>query len=966
MKTPILLTCLVWSCTSFSLDPNRDITQYGFRQFTLIDGLPQSTVQAITQTTDGFMWFGTQDGLARFNGQQFLRFSDMSLNIIDMQADSQGGIWIATHGRGLIYFKGHTFESFDESKGVSSDNIDSVTLTEDGLVWVACEKGIYFGGHHGFENFESSLTTDAQIIDIQAGKDGSIVVVTQESVIAIKAGVALDLDPNNLLLDGYVSLVYRDQADRLWLPHTNGFSKVSGKALDFDLLPEARGNYVPTSMLQDRDGQFWIGSYGTLSRVLGSQKSSLATGNMPVVFETVLVLFEDREGNIWVGTDNHGVIQIRNTPFITYGLAEGMSNEVVFPIAETTGQGVWAGTEDGFINRVLEHNISQIKMPERAGSVTAIQATHQGPVYVGTNSGLYRVDNGLVAQIHHERLDDDSIWALMIDRLGALWVGSVSSGVYRLHAGEWTRFGRHSGLQSMTVSALVEDRLGQIWVGTDGGGVYRLDGDQFTSFGKEAGLSHLSVTAILEDQSGIIWVSTHGGGLFRFDQGRFVGLSMANGLPSNLIYATLEDNQSNLWCSSTRGIFRLDRADLERFHRNSMTQIAFELFDTEDGLRTVECNGGVQACALTAKDGALWFATIAGIVKVMPGRLFHNPTPPKLNIEYITVGDQKITDLERSLSLGPGIRDLEINYAALSFSNPRKVRYAYKLQGFDADWLDVEDRKVAYYTNLPPGSYAFLVRADNGFGVWSETDASVEFELKPYFHQTHAYQFLVALVALASVVGLYMWRQRAGRVREQELKRLVEDRTKDLWKVTHKLKDANHKLEELSFTDPLTGVGNRRRFEEVIEKEWRRTLRNQQPISILMIDIDFFKSYNDTYGHQSGDECLKVVANSLAQELNRPGDIIVRYGGEEFIVFLPETDFDGAHVVAESMRERVISLHIDHSGSSIMPQLSISIGVSSTIPTDDKNWHDLVKRADEALYQSKHLGRNRVERLALA
>ena len=280
----------------------------------------------------------------------------------------------------------------------------------------------------------------------------------------------------------------------------------------------------------------------------------------------------------------------------------------------------------------------------------------------------------------------------------------------------------------------------------------------------------------------------------------------------------------------------------------------------------------------------------------------------------------------------PGDGEIEIHYTGLSFLEPEKVRFKYRLVGFDRDWVDAGTRRVAYYTNIPPNLYRFEVIAANNDGVWNETGARPRLRAAPPLLPG-------ALVPRARPhrpgrprLAAYQARIRQLAARERLLARLVKDRTREL-------EQANQMLARFSYLDAVTGIANRRNFDDGLELEWRRLLREGGPLSLVMIDIDHFKAFNDTYGHQKGDECLKAVAEALRRALHRPGDICARYGGEEFGVILPGTDAAGAFAVAEGLRQAIEDLAVPHAGSSVAPVVTISVGVATVQPQEGGAGH---------------------------
>jgi diguanylate cyclase (GGDEF)-like protein len=372
-------------------------------------------------------------------------------------------------------------------------------------------------------------------------------------------------------------------------------------------------------------------------------------------------------------------------------------------------------------------------------------------------------------------------------------------------------------------------------------------------------------------------------------------------------------------------------------------------------MRSAECSGFTQPAGWKTRDGRLWFPTIEGAVVIDPDRIRTNTLPPPVVVEQTFV-DRRLLPRGQEATFGPGRGDLEFHYAGLSFVDPDRVRFRYMLEGFDRDWVEAGPRRVAFYTNIPPGRYAFRVRAANNDGVWSDKDAVVRFSLRPHFRQTPWFYGLCALGLLLVGFGAARVRAVRARARERELEKTVAERTLQL-------EEANSKLQRLSEVDPLTGIANRRRFEETLAREWRRATRGQMPVSLVMIDIDNFKDFNDAYGHQVGDQCLRRVAGEIREALTRPGDLVARYGGEEFAAVLPSTPARGALAVAEVLRSRVEGLATKHPRVPL-GVVTISLGVATAAPGPESSAEGLVASADEALYRAKRAGKNRVEAAA--
>ena len=457
--------------------------------------------------------------------------------------------------------------------------------------------------------------------------------------------------------------------------------------------------------------------------------------------------------------------------------------------------------------------------------------------------------------------------------------------------------------------------------------------------------------ALYEDSDGCLWIGTDGGGLNRLRDGKFTHVTRRDGLFDDVQYQILEDGRGSLWMSCSRGIFEVPRRQLEEFAggtRDSVTSISY---GRADGMRSAECSGFTQPAGWKTRDGRLWFPTIEGAVVIDPDRIKSNAAPPPVVIEEMRV-DRGIVSTSGPVELSPGRGDLEFHYTGLSFVDPGRVRFRYVLEGFDPEWIDAGTRRTAFYTNIPPGWYTFRVIACNNDGVWNETGASAHFRLRPRFRDTPWFYGLCAVGLALSGYGASRVRAARARAREGELERQVGERTLQL-------EEANAKLQNLSELDALTGIANRRRFEETLAREWRRASRDGLPLSLVMIDIDYFKDFNDAYGHQVGDQCLRRVAHEIRGALTRPGDLLSRYGGEEFAAILPSTPLRGAEAVAEVLRARVESMATRHPKA---PKgvVTISLGVATASPGSVSSPEALVAEADGALYRAKRAGRNRV------
>ena len=359
------------------------------------------------------------------------------------------------------------------------------------------------------------------------------------------------------------------------------------------------------------------------------------------------------------------------------------------------------------------------------------------------------------------------------DREGNIWIGTYGGGLNRLRDGKIITYSTAQGLLSNTVRVIYEDRSGSLWVGT-GGGLNQFKDGKFTWAGNTG-----DVASIYEDQQGALWLGTLGAGLQRFKDGRLTTYTTASGLPDDLMYAVLEDGRGNLWMSCNKGIFRVSKKELEDFAAGRIRSIAGVSYSLADGMKTPECNGGNEPAGWKAADGKLLFANLSGVVVVDTEHLQTNPLAPPVIIEGVKI-NQRRADPRTRIEAPPGKGELEFNYTALSFLAVQRVRFKYRLEGFDTDWIDAGTRRAAYYTNIPPGSYRFRVIACNADGIWNEVGAAFDFSLKAHFYQTYVFYGLSLLAIGFSVVGFHRLRVAHLKRREQVLVSQVDQRTQEL------------------------------------------------------------------------------------------------------------------------------------------------------------------------------------------
>jgi diguanylate cyclase (GGDEF)-like protein len=959
------LTALFTPQGTLALDPTKAITQYIHDIWQTKDGLPSRRVAAIDQTSDGYLWIGTQEGLARFDGVRFTVFNTGntpalgSNDVRALLAQDDGSLWIGTYGGGLTLLRDGEFTTYTTDHGLVHNVIYTINQGRDGSLWIGTGGGLsrLQAGRFTSYTVEDGLANN-RVFPVHEDTNGELWIGTYGGGLSrlrdeeFTTYAAEDGLGSDIVLD-----IHADAQGNIWVStYGGGLTRFTdGRATRFtteDGLSEDRLTYL----MEDRDANLWIGTYdGGLARMRDGE-FSMFTSAEGLSSDLVLALFEDREGSLWIGT-SQGLNRLRDSKVTAYTVREGLSHDRVYAVLQDREGTIWIGTEGGGLGYLRDGIIGAYTTADGLASdnVVSLMEDRAGGLWIGTvGGGVSYLANGEFKNYTTEQgLPGNVVYSMEQDRNGAIWIGT-SDGLSRLSNGGFVAHGTGEDLGDLAIRMLHEDRAGNLWIGTNGGGVTRLTGGEFVRFTVDDGLASNFVYTVHEDSEGVLWFGMKDGGLSRLKDGRFFSYTPEHGLPNASVLAVVEDDRANLWLAGPRQLSRVAKRDLDALADGRIQTMDVVSYGEADGIRG-GFNGGSQPSGWKGDDGRLWFASESGVVTVNPDDIPSNPIPPPVHIERIVVDGQAI-DPGEEVELAAGSKNIEFHYAGLSLLAPEQVNFRYRLEGFDEEWVEANTRRAAYYTNIPPGRYTFTVIASNNDGVWNEAGDSFSFRLRPHFFQTWWFYLLCAVALALVAIGVHRLGVRHLRRRERMLSALVEERTRGL-------AEANRVLERLSALDALTGVANRRRFEERLAAEWDAARAQGSELAAMMIDIDFFKAYNDRYGHPRGDQCLERVAAALRQALRGEADMVARYGGEEFVVLLPRTGVAGAAALAERLRSSVESLGIPHETSDVASVVTISVGLATVSPAPDGSAADLIAEADRNLYRAKEGGRNQVRGL---
>lgn len=743
-------------------------------------GLPQNFVQRMTQTRDGYLWFGTQEGLARFNGVSFKVFETMNTPTLKsdyvsaLLEDRAGRLWVGT-SKGLHLYQNGEFTVYTIADGLSKDFVTALYEDILGNLWVGTSGGVdclrdgkIVGG-----DARQKLPPGERIRVIDEDAAGDLWIGTVNGIYRLRDNQLRLFTVADGLGSNSVRAIYLDAENNFWVGTDDGLSRLQNERFVGDA--RFKGKMV-RSIKNDRAGSLWVsGEFGTSRISSGNVETLESREDMPGGVYTVL---EDAEGSFWMATEGNGVWQFINGKFTAYSTADGLIGNVAFSFSQDAQDAVWISTERGlsrFQNNAFNLNIaSRENLPKVRPS--AIASDETGDLWIGSTKGLSLWRNGNFVNFKgSENLSKKSIQVLYKDSENNLWIGT-GSGLSRFdrqsNGGEIIEHNQSEQLAKANIFSIAGSLTKGLWLGT-GRGLLFLKDDKVTTYTSKDGLAGEAMMSFYEDADAL-WIGTFGGGLNRFKNGVFTAVSMREGLFNNVVYAILPDDAGNLWMSCNRGIFRVAKQSLNEFMDGKRQSVESVSYGTADGMKNFECNGGYQPSALKTRDGKLWFPTTEGAAVIDPNNIRLNLKPPPVHLENM-IADTKFVAMTEPAQLSAGTQRLEFQYAGLSFIAPKKMRYRYRLEGFDNDWIDAGNQREAFYTNLPYGDYNFRVIADNNDGVWNETGASYAFQIKPFFYQTWWFVLLCFALAGAFIAAVHFWRVQILRLRH---KAVLNERTR--------------------------------------------------------------------------------------------------------------------------------------------------------------------------------------------
>jgi PAS domain S-box-containing protein len=790
----MLLFCFVFLFFTISpvgaLDPRMQISQYGHTAWRIEDGVFAGTSNVIAQTTDGYLWIGTQTGLTRFDGVRFVSWRP------------------------------------PEGKELPSSRINSLLGARDGSLWIGTTKGLARWRNGELINYKDPTGTIMAILEDRAGT-----IWVARANLADAKGPLCKVTDTGLRCYGTgdgVALLYAvtlasDNRGNIWLAGGPKVSRWQTDSADTYVSPGLNPAEIFNGVLalaSRPDGSLWVGLVhsgkgGGLQRLAQGAWKPFATPEFDGSTLKVTALLADRDNCLWVGTLNQGIYRIQGNKVDHYRSSDGLSGDAVTRLFQDREGNIWIATSRGIDNF---HDLRVASFSTRQGlsadQVNSVLAARDGTVWIG-NYNLDVLRSGKITSIQpRSGLPGRAMTSLLEDRAGRLWVG-VDQELWVYEQGKLRKIHTRDGSPLGTVRAMAEDVDGSIWVATTDqiAADRRLFRIQDLRIREEISSPQLPavINALAPDPHGGVWLGLASGGLARFRNGQMeffpfsslhdgpvygllvnsdtsilaatpsglVGwkngglqtLTVRNGLPCDLIYSLISDRKATLWLYAACGVIAIPNAELQRWWQSPEATVKSRLFDVFDGARPMSTP--FQPNASQSPDGRLWFANQNVVQMIDPAHLDNNPIPPPVHVEEI-IADRKNYEPRDGLRLPPLTRDLEIDYTALSFVAPQKVRFRYKLESHDSEWQDPGTRRQAFYANLRPGNYRFRVIACNNDGVCNEEGATLVFTVAPAWYQTWWFRGVSLAVFLALLWALYQRHIQQVKRQEKQLRDVID------------------------------------------------------------------------------------------------------------------------------------------------------------------------------------------------
>lgn len=774
---------------------------YSVKNFSLSEGLPQSSINDIIQTKDGYMWLATFGGLVRFDGSNFTVFNRSNIKgmttdrILSLFEDATGAIWLGAENAFLRFKNGVCTDfSIPNEKQVYCPLLVSEDL--NGILWITINDKIYRFQNEHF--IETPINTDQQGVERALRDQTGTWLAFGKSIFRTSGDFAFQV----AYLEKEISHNIQDivefpkgSGQVFFTTNGDGVGKIeNGKAVFFTV-KDGLTSVETKRFFIDRLGQLWVVAYNGVSKWTGNHFIPFKTikGYADLQYNTI---FQDNEGNYWVGTTSKGLFKIKKNLIHTIGVEEGLSSINMLSATQLANGKILFSTNCGGVFQWDQKKATYSSVNKFLPNICVWSVFQDSKQRIWFGSRLlYQTTDlnkkGKLFNLSSEGRSNE-VFSITEDHTGKIWIGTLD-GIYIYNDTTFTHLTDADGLSNNETKVLFEDREKIMWVGTLSG-VYQIKSNQVIPVLLRENKSQTEpyVRAIYQDKEGVFWFGTYGDGLIRLKNGIRTAITVNSGLFDNIVSHVIEDKHGNLWMGSNRGIYRVSLKELNDFCDKKISPIHSFSYGISDGMKSPETNGGFQPNVFMDENEKIYFPTVEGIAVVSSGQVSYNPIPPSVIIENIQVENED-KPIIGNITLPYDSTTININYTAINFSDPQKVQFKYKMSGLNVNWISVGNNKSAFFSQLQPGNYTFQVMASNNDGIWNTVGDFINITVTPPFWLETWFIFLMSVSILALGIVIYNYRisivEREREQKELFSQQLIQTQEQERSRIASELHD---------------------------------------------------------------------------------------------------------------------------------------------------------------------------------
>ncbi|MBI1754167.1 MAG: hypothetical protein HY014_10815 [Acidobacteria bacterium] len=751
--------------------------QFVHQKWHTTDGLPQETVSALARSSEGYLWVGTQDGLARYDGHRFVLFHPRNTPTMNsrwiqaLAAGKNGEVWIGGN-QGLSLYKEGRIEPVT-AINLSDKAIRCLLLAQNGALYVGTASGLFRLENGIVDPIQAEGDPKPEIINMSETSSGEIALVTRRHFYRVE-GKRLVPRPKPSVSEPFRCLRF-DRSGRLWCGGRAGlWCEIKGVFQHIPISGMSGSNNV-TEIFEDSAQTLWIATLSGLCRIPSGPTPQIIHVDYPM--GAGVSWSEDPEGGIWVGTWGDGLHRLHAGRVTIQGKPEGLPSDYALCLYQSRDGAMWFGTKGGLArtmkNQQKSWGASATGLLDP--HVQAIFEDEDGAIWIGTWANLARMVDG--------QLRDSGIpgqfFAIESDGMGGLWLGSNKGLMHIQDRRAIHPVATQVPIPNLNMVWMIhKSRNGDLWLAGDLGGLVRMRGGDVKTY-LPPELPREPIISVMEETDGTLWFGTAGSGIIRFNGTRFDRITTSHGLPDDVIYTLMPHLGKDVWLSSNHGIFRVSLQSLRSVVNGHPGLLEVDIYGLSDGLRSLECNGTGGRAGIVSKDGNLYFPTTSGVAVINPTKPYTRSHSPVV-IEEVS-NDRTPLHIGPTIDLPPGRGELEFRFTTITFGTSLPIPLRYRLEGFDSDWRDSIGEWKARYTNLPPGHYTFKVESmvDGATGSRSSYQASININLAPHWYQRPWLLAMLSLIFgffLLAINHLRVRRIRArSKAKRAELQRAVDD-----------------------------------------------------------------------------------------------------------------------------------------------------------------------------------------------